>query len=65
MDPTMLAGLAQELEKMLKPYQEDLLCFARLPGHGMLRMKSLRWAACRSMKSAERGFVSGAVYWRR
>lgn len=65
MDPTMLAGLAQELEKWLKPYQEGFSRYERLPDTGVPRDDII--AEMEQMKSIEEkrwkeGFVSGAVY---
>jgi len=65
MDPTKLAGMAQELEERLKPYQEGFAHFERLPGEGMPRDEIIN--EMERLKSIEEkrwkeGFVSGAVY---
>jgi glutamate/tyrosine decarboxylase-like PLP-dependent enzyme len=61
----MLASLAQNLEKWLKPYQEGFTRFERLPGQGMARAEII--SEMERLKSIEEkrwkeGFVSGAVY---
>lgn len=65
MDPSLLASLAQDLEKWLKPYQEGFSRFERLPEQGVARPDIL--AEMERLNSIEEnrwkeGFVSGAVY---
>lgn len=65
MDADLLASLAQDLEKWLKPYRSGFEKYDRLPAQGVDRGKILelmeRFNAIEAARWRE-GFVSGAVY---
>jgi sphinganine-1-phosphate aldolase len=65
MEADMLAGMAADLQKWLKPYKEGFVSFSRLPEAGMEREAIL--AEMEKLTSIEQarwkdGYVSGAVY---
>ena len=65
MDASMLAGLAEQLERWLKPYKDGFPSYARLPAEGLdhetiiAEMEELRAA---EQARWENGYISGAVY---
>ena len=65
MEADMLAGMAADLQKWLKPYKEGFVSFSRLPEAGMEREAIL--AEMEKLTAIEKtrwkdGYVSGAVY---
>ncbi len=65
MDVNLFSGLAQDLEKWLKPYREGYMRFERLPERGVDREEILdQMEQYNALERArwQEGFVSGAVY---
>ena len=65
MEADMLAGMAADLNRWLKPYKEGFVSFSRLPAAGLDRQAIL--AEMEKLNAIEQarwkdGYISGGVY---